>query len=72
MVRLAEGNQAPATAILQQAVRIDPDGAQGRLLLAKVYRDQGRLREACDLLLRGPVDELQAQLTEARVGCPEF
>jgi Flp pilus assembly protein TadD len=70
MVRLAQGTAEAAMAALEKAVRIDPDGAQGRLLLAQVYRGQGRLREACDLL-RGPVEESRPQVIEALKGCPE-
>jgi tetratricopeptide (TPR) repeat protein len=71
MVRLAQGERDKAAAALEQAVHADPDEVQGKLLLARAYREVGRLREACDLL-RGPVENLHQQVLEARATCPEL
>jgi protein O-mannosyl-transferase len=70
MVRSAKGDREGATAAFEQAVHIDPEEPQGRLLLAKTYREQGRLGQACDLLRR-PAAELLPQVKEALADCPE-
>ena len=69
LVRLAQGRQQDATAALEEAVTMDPDEAQGKLLLATAYRAQGRLDRACNIL-SGQFDELQTQAAQARAGCP--
>jgi Flp pilus assembly protein TadD len=68
LVHLARGNQPAATVAFERAVELDPDEAQGRFLLAQAYRAQGRSDRACDLL-RGPFDEMEAQVAEARAFC---
>ena len=70
LVRLAQGEQDGATAAFEQAVAMDPDEPQGKLLLARAYRTRGQLEQACDLL-RGRFNDLQAQVKEERAGCPE-
>jgi protein O-mannosyl-transferase len=68
MVRSAKGDRQGAIAAFEQAVRVDPEEPQGILLLANAYREQGRLRQACDLL-RDPVVERVPQVKEAPVDC---
>ena len=70
MVRSAKGDREGATAALEQAVRLDPDEPQGRLLLSRAYREQGRLNQACTLL-RGLPTELSPQVKDGRADCPE-
>jgi protein O-mannosyl-transferase len=70
MVRSAEGDREGAIAAFEQAVRIDPEEPQGTLLLARAYREQGRPREACDVL-RSPATEQSPQVKEALADCPE-
>jgi protein O-mannosyl-transferase len=70
LVRLAEGDPAAAAAALERAMRTDPDEPLGRLLLARAYREQGRQREACDVL-RSPATEQSPQIKEALADCPE-
>ena len=70
MVRSAKGDREGATAAFEQAVHSDPEEPQGRLLLARTYREQGRLSQACDLLRR-PAAELLPQVKEALADCPE-
>lgn len=69
LVLLAQQRVDESTTAFEQAVRLDPDEAQGRLLLARTYRAQGRLEESC-ALLRGRFDGLQAQVHEAQSACP--
>ncbi len=69
LVRLAKGDPAAAAAALEQAMRMDPDEPQGTLLLARAYREQGRPREACDVL-RCPATEQSPQVKEALADCP--
>lgn len=69
MVRSARGDREGATAALEQAVRIDPEEPQGKILLANAYREQGRLRQACDLL-RNPSTALLPQVKQALTDCP--
>jgi tetratricopeptide (TPR) repeat protein len=70
MVRSVKGDREGATAALEQAVRLDPDEPQGRLLLSRAYREQGHLNKACDLL-RGLPTELSLQVKDERADCPE-
>jgi Flp pilus assembly protein TadD len=69
MVLSAKGDREGATAAFEQAMHIDPEEPQGRLLLARAYREQGRLVQACDLLRR-PGAELLLQVKEALADCP--
>jgi Flp pilus assembly protein TadD len=70
MVRSANGDREGATVALEQAVRLDPDEPQGRLLLSRAYREQGDLDQACTLL-RGLPTELSPQVKGERADCPE-
>ena len=70
MVRSAQGDREGAIAAFEQAVRIDPEEPQGRLLLARAYREQGRVSQACTLL-RSPGANLLPQVKEALADCPE-
>ena len=70
MVRSAKGDREGAAAALEQAVRLDPDEPQGRLLLSRAYREQGDLKQSCNLL-RGLPTELSPQVKDERAECPE-
>lgn len=47
MVKTAMGERAQALAALERAVRLEPEESQGRVLLARAYRGEGRFAEAC-------------------------
>ncbi|MGB8296540.1 MAG: tetratricopeptide repeat protein [Polyangia bacterium] len=70
MVRSAKGDREGAAAALEQAVRLDPDEPQGRLLLSRAYREQGDLKQSCNLLRDLPT-ELSPQVKDERAECPE-
>lgn len=69
MVLAAKGDRPGATAVFEQAVHLDPEEPQGRILLANAYHDQGRLGQACDLL-RGPAMKWVPQVKQALADCP--
>lgn len=58
MLLLGDGATDEALASLQEAIRLDPDTAELRFLLAQIYGEQGQLKEARrtleDLLIRNP------------------
>ena len=69
-VRRAKGDQEGEVAALERAVQLDPWEPQCRLLLARVYREQGRMERACELL-RAPTMERVPQAIQALADCSE-
>jgi len=68
----AAGHLEAATSAFKRAVALEPDEAQGGLLLARSYRALGRPRDACAVLgaIRQPGSELRAPLADALAPCP--
>ena len=66
------GNSGPIEMRDCGVVALEPDEAQGGLLLARSYRALGRPRDACAVLgaIRQPGSELRAPLADALAPCP--
>jgi Flp pilus assembly protein TadD len=66
------GDLQRATALFEQALKLEPELVQGRLYLAGSYRVQGRTREACEVLrvLRQSAAKQPEQVRDALAACP--
>jgi tetratricopeptide (TPR) repeat protein len=72
LIRLTVGDREGAVSALEQAVQLELDETQGRLLLAKAYRSLGRVQEACNTVraVRTPEVELQDLMARELADCP--
>jgi tetratricopeptide (TPR) repeat protein len=69
------GDQASAVEAFERALALEPDLWKGRLYLAAIYREQGRMEEACSVLRalrQSDTEQLPNDVKWALASCPAY